>query len=94
MTVVVRFYGVLREIISEKLELDIPSSGVPLIDLFSEILRKYPALGEYIRVNERGVEVRGVTILVNGRHVAFLGGDKAVIRSGDVIDVLPPLHGG
>ncbi|MCC6011175.1 MAG: MoaD/ThiS family protein [Desulfurococcaceae archaeon] len=92
--VVVRFYGMLREIISEKLEVEVPSSGVLFIDLVSEILRKYPALGEYIAMNEKGVEVRGITILVNGRHIVFLGGDKAVIRSGDVIDVLPPLHGG
>jgi molybdopterin converting factor small subunit len=94
MAVIVRFYGVLKEIINEKLELEVPSDGILFINLINEILQKYAPLSEYIIVTEKGVEVKGVTILVNGRHIMFLGGDKAVIRSGDIIDILPPLHGG
>jgi molybdopterin converting factor small subunit len=94
MAVIVRFYGVLKEIINEKLELEVPSDGILFINLINEILQKYAPLSEYIVVTEKGVEVKGVTILVNGRHIMFLGGDKAVIRSGDIIDILPPLHGG
>ncbi|MCC6035111.1 MAG: MoaD/ThiS family protein [Desulfurococcaceae archaeon] len=94
MAVIVRFYGVLKEIINEKLELEVPSDGILFINLINEILQKYAPLSEYIVVTEKGVEVKGVTILVNGRHIMFLGGDKAVVRSGDIIDILPPLHGG
>jgi len=92
--VIIRFYGVLREIASEKVELYIPQSEVSFIDLIKEVMRECPALSNYIIVNDRGVEVKGVTILVNGRHIMFLGGDKALIKDGDVIDLLPPLHGG
>jgi len=94
VTVIIRFYGVLRDIASEKVELYIPQSEVSFIDLIKEVVREYPALSNYIIVNDRGVEVKGVTILVNGRHIMFLGGDKALIKDGDVIDLLPPLHGG
>lgn len=94
MTVIVRFYGVLRDIISEKLELEVSGGEIPFTDLVGELLRRHPVLGKYIMLTERGVEVRGVTVLVNGRHIVFLGGDKALIRSGDIIDILPPLHGG
>lgn len=92
MTIVMRFYGILREIVGEKLELQY--SEIPFIELISEILRKYPGLNEYIVITEKGIEVKGVTILVNGRSIVFLGGEKALIRNGDKIDVLPPLHGG
>ncbi|MFN3268100.1 MAG: MoaD/ThiS family protein [Zestosphaera sp.] len=94
MVIVVRFYGVLRELVKERLELSMRSSEVLFLDLIKEIIREYPALGNFIKVSEEGVEVRGVSVLVNGRHVMFLGGDKALVRDGDVIDVLPPLHGG
>jgi molybdopterin converting factor small subunit len=94
MTVIVRFYGALKEIIGERLELEVPSDGILFINLISKILQKYPLLSEYVVVTEKGIEVKGVTILVNGRHIVFLGEDKAVIRNGDTVDILPPLHGG
>lgn len=94
MVVVVRFYGVLKELAKERLELSMRSSEVLFLDLIKEIVREYPALGNFIKVSGEEVEVRGLSVLVNGRHIMFLGGDKALIRDGDVIDVLPPLHGG
>lgn len=94
MVVVVRFYGVLRELARERIELSVRSSEVLFIDVVREILKEYPSLSSYVKVSEEGVEVKGVSVLVNGRHVMFLGGEKALIRDGDVIDVLPPLHGG
>ncbi|MEO3992783.1 MAG: MoaD/ThiS family protein [Desulfurococcaceae archaeon TW002] len=94
MVVVVRFYGVLRELVKERLELSMRSSEVLFLDLIKEILKEYPALEDFVKVSEERVEVRGINMLVNGRHIMFLGGDKALIRDGDVIDVLPPLHGG
>ncbi len=94
MTIIIRFYGVLKEVVKERLELDLKSNETLLVDLIKEILREYPALSNYIMIGEEGVVVRGVSVLINGRHVMFLGGDKALIRDGDVIDILPPLHGG
>lgn len=94
MAVIVRFYGMLRELAREKLELNISSNEISFLDLIKEILKEYPHLSNYIKVNEEKVEVKGVSILVNGRHIMFLGGDKALVRDGDVIDMLPSLHGG
>lgn len=94
MVVVVRFYGVLKELVKERLELSTGSSEILFIDLIKEILKEYPSLSNYVKVGEEGVEVKGVSVLVNGRHIMFLGGEKALIRDGDVVDVLPPLHGG
>jgi molybdopterin converting factor small subunit len=93
-TIIVRFYGVLKEIVKDRLELDLKSSEILFTDLIKEILREYPALGNYIIISGEEVEVKGISVLINGRHAMFLGGDKALIRDGDVIDVLPPLHGG
>lgn len=92
--IIIRFYGVLKEIVKERLELNLKSSAILFADLIKEILKEYPALSNFIMVGEGGIEVRGLNVLVNGRHVMFLGGDKALVRDGDVIDVLPPLHGG
>jgi len=94
VTVIIRFYGILREIVNERLELHISQSEVSFADLIRIIIKDYPALSDYIVVSKGEVEVKGVTILVNGRHIMFLGGDKALIKDGDVIDMLPPLHGG
>lgn len=94
MVIVVRFYGVLRELVKERLELSTKSNEILFIDLIKEILKEYPSLSNYVKVGEEGVEVKGVSVLVNGRHIMFLGGEKALIRDGDVVDVLPPLHGG
>lgn len=94
MVVTIRFYGILKDIVKEKLELNIESSEISFLDLITEVLKKYPTLGNFIRTSNEGIEVRGLSILVNGRHIIFLGGDKALIRNGDVVDILPPLHGG
>lgn len=94
MVVIIRFYGVLKEVVKDRLELDLKSNEISLTDLIKEILRKYPAISNFITISEEGLVVRGVSVLINGRHAMFLGGDKALVRDGDVIDVLPPLHGG
>jgi len=95
MPVLVRFYGVLRELAGSQLEVQVgPSGEMEFIELVKAVLEKCQALVEYIRVDYRGVVVRGLSILINGRHIAFLGGDKSKVRDGDVVDILPPLHGG
>jgi MoaD family protein len=37
---------------------------------------------------------RDVTILVNGRNIAFLAGLGTPLKSGDVVSLVPPLAGG
>ncbi|MEM0086235.1 MAG: MoaD/ThiS family protein [Zestosphaera sp.] len=43
---------------------------------------------------ERDSLKRGFIVLVNGRHVEFLGGLQAVVRDGDTIAVFPQSGGG
>ncbi|WP_448577849.1 MoaD/ThiS family protein [Thermosphaera sp.] len=95
MIVTVRFYGVLKDIVGrEVLTLEVNNSGLILIDLIKEILRNHPSLSEFITIRDERIEVKGLTILINGRHAMFLGGDNAMLNDGDVVDILPPLHGG
>lgn len=94
MSVIIRFYGILKERVKERLEIEIGSNEISFQELIKKILEEYPSLGEYIEINREEVVVKGVTILVNGRHIVFIGGEKAIIRDGDEIDILPPLHGG
>ncbi|MGB9828054.1 MoaD/ThiS family protein [Thermosphaera chiliense] len=95
MTIIVRLYGALKDVAGrEVLALEPKNHSLILIDLIKEILRIHPPLNEFITIRDERIEVKGLTILVNGRHVMFLGGDTAVVNDGDVVDILPPLHGG
>lgn len=41
-----------------------------------------------------GVLRGDITVLVNGRNIAFIGGLKASVAAGDVVAVVPPMAGG
>lgn len=96
MRVVVRLYGVLKEITgSEVFVFELGEDSSHLNRVLELLINKAPQISQFIVLRKNGeVEVKGVSILVNGRHAVFVGGGSALIRDGDIIDILPPLHGG
>jgi len=91
----IRLYGLLKDLTgSNELSLEIPVESTHLRDILEELVRRYPSLNTYISVKEGSIQVRGLSILVNGQHAMFLGGDMAEIKDGYVIDILPPVSGG
>lgn len=96
MKVTIRLYGVLRDIAGrESITVEFDTEQTLLHEVIAKLLGASPGLSQFIKLNvDRAVEVRGVTVIINGRHAVFLGGEKALIKDGDVIDLIPPLHGG
>lgn len=96
MRVIVRLYGILRELTGyEVLTIELNSEKTYLCDVIARLLNVYPGLSQFIKLEGEGIiEVKGVTVIVNGRHAVFLGGERTVVKDGDVIDLVPPLHGG
>lgn len=96
MRVTVRLYGVLREFVgSEAIVLELDYGQKRFCDVLKLLLDKSPQLSQFIILRDcEEIETKGVSILVNGRHVVFLGGGSALVKDGDTVDILPPLHGG
>ncbi|MEM2009940.1 MAG: MoaD/ThiS family protein [Thermosphaera sp.] len=95
MQIRIRVYGMLKELVGrEELTVSLDSERIILISVIEKVLEQYPQLGEFIELVDDDVRVRGVSILLNGRHVMFLGGSKAVIHNNDVLDLIPPMRGG
>lgn len=95
MKIKIRLYGVLRDYVGrETLELEKAGSSIELHTLFKDLLDKYERLREYIVVEGDTMRVRSVSILVNGRHVMFVEGEKTQLKDGDIIDLIPPVAGG
>jgi len=91
----IRLYGLLKDLAgSNELSLEIPVESTHLRDILEELVRRYPSLNTYISVKDGSIQVRGLSILINGQHAMFLGGDMAEIKDGYVIDILPPVSGG
>ncbi|RLG61544.1 molybdopterin synthase sulfur carrier subunit [Candidatus Geothermarchaeota archaeon] len=59
---------------------------------FLKLVESDPSLYNAIKKYE-GDRWRPI-ILVNGRHIEFLGGFEAVLKDGDSISIFPPLAGG
>lgn len=88
----VDFYVTIQKVFGTKtarVALDAPATVAHLLAAICET----PAQRDKILDSQGGVR-RGVTVLCNGRNIAFLGGLDAVLRSGDVVAVFPPMTGG
>lgn len=89
----VRLYGPMVKAAGSK-ELNLDCRVLELRELLTMLVNKYPGLNEYIVIKDGEILLRGVTILINGRHAMFQGGFKAEIHGGDVVDIIPPVRGG
>lgn len=76
----IKAFGISREIIGSKiLEMELPE-GYPVADFKKDLFKKYPTL----------VELRSLYIAVNNEYAE----EKAVLREGDEIALIPPVSGG
>ncbi len=90
-TVTTRFFADLRELFGAGREVRLTGTrdvaGL-LASLCDTPLRCRALLDEHDGCGRR------VAILVNGRNIAFLGGESTRLSDGDVIDFFPPVFGG
>jgi molybdopterin synthase sulfur carrier subunit len=90
--VTVRFFASVREIFGQK-EAVLTTDEAPTV---GRALREVCDSRERQRaVFESSDTVRpDLILLVNGRNIAFIGGLRAPLQSGDVLSVFPPVKGG
>ena len=94
----VRFFAYIRNF-TKCAEADIPykeTAGAlarSLCDLYGDVLRQkiFPPGGSGDGGNEFGPEI---IFLINGRHVAHLGGTAAPLKPDDRVDIFPVVAGG
>jgi molybdopterin converting factor small subunit len=94
MKVKIRFYGALREIIKTDSIEFVFDKKINLIELFEKMINKYPQLSEFIEIRDENLYVRGLSIIVNGRHIIFLDLRNHELQEDSIIDILPPVKGG
>jgi len=94
LKIIVKLYGVLRDLVGrEILELSCEYDECVLYRIFEKIVRTYPELKNYINVVNKEIYVRGVSIIINGRHIMFYDINE-IIKEDLLIDILPPVSGG
>ncbi len=91
MRVVVEVFSLLRKKLGwDRKEIHMDSSEAKLID----VLKNIPELYQLVVDESKKDIAEGFLVLVNGIHVQFCGGLKAVVRDGDTISIFPPAAGG
>jgi len=86
----VKFFATAREVAGRRsVEVEAATVGEALRRAVEKI---GPRLGEYLF--QDGQIRDGLAVLLNGRHIAFLGGLEAKVREGDEVTVFPRVVGG
>ncbi len=89
--ITVKVFGGLRDALPDaasSFELHAP---IELRDLMVRLQRTAPALTTKL---SEGLAAGYLNILINGRNVRFLQGDRTVLSDGDTVAFLPPVGGG
>jgi len=94
LKITVKLYGVLRDLAGrETLELSCEYDECVLYRIFEKIVQTHPELKNYINVVDKEIYVRGVNIIINGRHIMFYDINE-IVKEDLLIDILPPVSGG
>ena len=99
MQVTCQLYGPLREAVGEKtLERDVPDDATAG-DVFADLADEYPDLRELLfdedGSNGNAAAFRdSVSVMRNGRNVAFEDGAATSVDDGDTLRASPPAEGG
>ncbi|MDA8240060.1 MAG: MoaD/ThiS family protein [Nitrospiraceae bacterium] len=90
MAVKVRIPTPLQRLTQGKEEVE----GTPgkVIDLVSDLDRKFPGIGE--RISENGKIRRFVNIYVNDEDIRFLNSEETLVKDGDEVSIVPAIAGG
>ncbi|OPX64825.1 ubiquitin-like small modifier protein 1 [Methanoregula sp. PtaB.Bin085] len=92
VTVTVRAFATLREVMDRELRCEYPS-GVTVGTLLRDLVQKYNGLGALLFSDPETLRDY-VNILVNGRNMEFLAGLSTPLADGDTIALFPPAAGG
>lgn len=87
----VLFYASVREVTKER-ETSLPFSGT-IIELVTQLEQKY---GSRFAEAEDGAPcaLERLIVMINGRHIAHLGGADAPVQDGDLVSLFPIVGGG
>ncbi len=92
MIVTIKSFASLRLVMPKEItrELD---AGSTVADLLGSLMVTYPGLARELFVKPGHINPR-VNILVNGRNIQYLAGQKTVLGDGDLVAIFPPAAGG
>jgi len=89
----IKLFSILRELADRKEDIVEVEDGTDIGRLILILQKRYGAkFGQYVLDGEA---IRPyIKVMVNGRDIEFLGGLKAKIEDGDIIQMIPPVRGG
>ncbi len=90
MRVTVKVFGGLIDVTGWRQRVYELEEGATVGQLLERLLSEYPALRRLLE-DESGARP---TILVNGRSVEFLEGERTRLSDGDTVAIIPPAGGG
>ena len=94
MTVAVKFFGSLRNIVGkDKIKLAI-QHPLRLEDFIKTIIERWPALKTFLPDLELSHLKAYSLIFVNGKEIGVLNGLDTILKDGDEVVFIPVLHGG
>jgi molybdopterin synthase sulfur carrier subunit len=91
MKLIIRPFAIYREIIGERIEVELPS-GSSIRDILDMLCEKYKLRSRIF--TENGKLQSSVNILLNGRDIRYMKGLSTELRDGDEIAIFPPVAGG
>ena len=94
MVITVKFVGAFRHF-SGAGELELGCKGLTYIgELVNEIVKEVPEIEDSLIDQQLGNPGPNSLILVNGMEIGVLGGLDAKLKDGDVVVLVPVVHGG
>ncbi len=95
MKVKVRAFGDLVPLLGSELTIELEEEA-EISDLIQKISEKTEGFREKIEglSKRRGITDSGLVILLNGRNINLLNGEKTPLKDDDVVTFLPPAAGG
>ncbi len=90
MAVKVRIPTPLQRLTQGKEEVE--GAAGKIIDLISDLDRKYPGIAE--RISENGKVRRFVNIYLNDEDIRFLNAEETIVKDGDEVSIVPAIAGG
>ena len=88
----VLFYATIRELTGEK-ETALPFSGT-ISELVKRLEQQYGCTFAAEAENGSGSPLDQLIVMVNGRHIAHIGGPDAPVKDGDLVTLFPIVGGG